>query len=131
MLVSRPPSQQIGRASCRARAQISVAAESLKKNSIHNLADHFHSVEELSPAQGLELDEDLDADHLSAKLANQPDRGGCGAACREYIIDDQLLLAGLDRVRMRPELIGAVLELVGVDDGFPGKLSGLANRDEP
>src|SRR5260370_5314699 len=105
--------------------------KSLVISSIHNLADHFHSVEELSPAQGLELDEDLDADHLSAKLANQPDRGGCGAARREYIIDDQHLLARLDGVRMHLELVGAVLELSGGADGFPGQLSGLANRDEP
>src|SRR6266851_2666782 len=105
--------------------------KSLVISSIHNLADHFDAVEELSPAQVLELDEDLHADHLAAELANQPDRGGCRAARRQYIIDDQDLLAGLDGVQVHLELVGAVFELVSVTDRLPGQLSDLADRDEP
>src|SRR5713226_3450327 len=105
--------------------------KSLVISSIHDLADHFDAVKELSPAQVLELDEDLHADHLATELANQPDPGGCRAARRQYIIDDQDLLAGLHRVRVHLELIGAVFELIGVGDRRPGQLSGLADRDEP
>src|SRR5712664_4603010 len=97
---------------------------------VHNFADHFDVGKALSPAQALELDQDLDSDDSAAKLANQPDRGGRGAASRQYIIDDQHLLAGLDGIRMHLELGGAVLELVGVADRLPRQLAGLADGHE-
>src|SRR5258706_15965653 len=100
-------------------------------SSIDDLADDFDIGEALSAGQLLQLDQDLDADDLAAELANQANRGGRRAACRQYIIDDQHLLAGLDGVGVHLELVGSVLELVGVADRVPRKLPDLANGDEP
>src|ERR1700682_6373523 len=97
---------------------------------VHDLTDDFDVGEALSPAQVFELDQDLDSDHLTSELANQANRGGCGAARGQYIIDDQDLLAGFDGIRMDLELVGSVLELVRLADGFPGQLAHLADGYE-
>src|ERR1700682_6114946 len=97
---------------------------------VNDLTDYFDVGQALAPAQVFELDEDLDPAHLPAQLADQANRGGRGAARRQYIIDDQHLLAGLDGVRVKLELIRSVLELVGVADGLPRQLTDFADRDE-
>src|ERR1700681_4851254 len=84
--------------------------------SINELTDDFDARQPPSSAQVRELDQDMDADHLTAQLADQLDRGAGGAPGGEHIIHDQHLLTGADRVLMDLELIGSVLELIVLAD---------------
>src|ERR1700693_1968237 len=108
-----------------------LAFKSVELSLVDDLTYDFDIGEAFPTPQVLELDQDLDSDHLAAELADQANRGGRGAARRQYIIDDQHLLTGSDGVGVDLELVGAVLELVGVADRLPGQLANLADRYKP
>src|SRR2546421_10695164 len=97
---------------------------------IGDFADQFDVTELLAPVEVAELDQHLHPDHVRAQLPHQPDGGRGGPARGKNIIHDQDLLTGLHRVRVHLQLIGAVLEVVGLHHRHPGKLPRLANGHE-
>ena len=77
------------------------------------------------------LDQEAEPDDLPAERLDQPAGRGGRAAGGEHVVDDEDLLAGVDRVAVDLELVGAVLELVLLADDRPRQLARLADRHEP
>ena len=77
-----------------------------------------------------QLDEEGQADDLALQPLHQVDRAADRAAGRQEVVDDQDLLAGLDRVAVDLERVGAVLEGVLDADRLGRQLAELANRHE-
>ena len=86
---------------------------------------------ELLPAvEEREFDQERDRDNLGAKFVEQADRGGGGAPGGEKVIDQEDLLAGVNRVLVDLGHRFPILEAVGSLLGGPGKLALLPDRDE-
>src|SRR3972149_897660 len=87
-------------------------------------------LELLAPLQEPKLDQERHADHVTAELLDQPERGGHGPSGREEVIDSQHALAGLKGVFMDRERITAVLKLIFDFYGLSGELPKLPDRDK-
>src|SRR2546425_9281153 len=76
------------------------------------------------------LDQERDADDMTAALLDES-QGRCHRpAGREQIVDGQHTLAGPDGVFVHRQSVATVLELVFHLDRFPGQLAKLAHGDE-
>src|SRR5262245_2805126 len=89
------------------------------------------AVELVAAVQESELDDEREADHLTAQSFGKTDGRGRRAAGRDDVVDDQHLLTGRDRVAVDLEEIGAVLELVLLALDLTRQLSRLAHGHEP
>src|SRR4051812_4355619 len=89
------------------------------------------AVELLASVQELELDDECEADDLSAKLLDEVDLRLRRPARGEKIVVDEDARAARDRVRVQLESVEAVLESVLGAHRPPGQLSRLARSHEP
>ena len=83
------------------------------------------------PAEGGELDQDRNADHLGAQFPEEPQGRGDRAAGREEIVHDEHALPVADGVVMDLEGVRAVFQRVFLAVLRAGELARLADRDEP
>ena len=89
------------------------------------------SPEPRPPVQRPDLDQEAEADDDPAELLDQPARGRRGATGGEHVVDDEDPLAGMDRVAVHLQLVGAVLEAVLLAHDRPRQLARLAHGHEP
>src|SRR5438093_4422089 len=80
------------------------------------------SIEALPTLEELELDEERETDDLALEPLDELDRPLHGPARRQQVVDDQHLLARLDRVAVDLERVRAVLERVLDRDGLGRQL---------
>src|SRR5829696_6503949 len=83
-----------------------------------------------SATEALDLDQESEPGDLAAEGLDEPAGGGCGAPCGEHVVDDEDPLAGVDRVTVDLELVGAVLEAVLLASDRPWELALLADGYE-
>src|SRR3954467_12628196 len=88
------------------------------------------AIEPVAPLEEVELDEKGEPDDVALEPLDQLDRALDGAAGREEVVDDQDLLARLDRIAVDLEGVRAVLEGVLDRDRLGRQLAELADRNE-
>ena len=103
----------------------------MRRPSVLDDAGDAPAFEPVAALEEVELDEEREADDLALEPLDELDRALDRAAGREQVVDDQDLLAGLDRVAVDLERVRAVLEGVLDGDRLGRQLAQLADRDEP
>src|SRR4051794_38772001 len=91
---------------------------------------HAAAVESVAALEEVELDEKRQPDDIALEPLDQLDRALDRSAGRQEIIDDQDLLAGLDRIAMDLEGVRPVFEGVLDRDRLRRQLAKLPNRHE-
>ena len=80
--------------------------------------------------QELELEDEREGDNLGAGLLDEAAERHRRAAGRDEVVDDEHLVAGNEGVFVDLQLIGAVLERIGLGVDLARKLARLARGDE-
>jgi hypothetical protein len=83
------------------------------------------------PVEELELDEEGQSDDVTLQPLDELDRALDGAAGRQQVVDDEDLLAGLDRIAVDLEGVRAVLEAYSTVIVSAGSLPSLRTGTSP